>query len=249
MVGEFKVHHLGHTTESVHCHVPRSCPLYTSRRRCWTTAGAVAVMLLRRAHAAQHLCRIWPRAPVSRWCSLEVCHSSLTDLMRQYRTLDDQVILHFNRASAHSRDTGESAPPSLLQKHSTQFYSTSARDLGKSTYASVPNDVCAQFWQHLVKVWSEREDAIRYCISVTEKAHVPTTADNSDLRLDGDARAAPDVQSRSEHMDEFLMRQLRNELTIETIIRLRSLEAFKERCRVFAPSGNDARELEYWAGK
>ena len=133
---------------------------------------------------------------------------TLTDLLRQYRALDDQVTLRFNRASARSRDTGASTLPSLLQKHTTQFNSASAHDLGKSTYGNMPHDVCAQFWQQLVNVWAGREDAIRYCIAVTDAKRLPTIADNPDLRLDGDARPAPAVQSRSEQMDEFTVRHL-----------------------------------------
>ncbi|WFD35835.1 hypothetical protein MCUN1_002703 [Malassezia cuniculi] len=179
-----------------------------------------------------------------------VCFSlvQFKDLLRQYRALDDQVTLRFNRVSARSRDMGESAPPSLLQRHTSQFSSASAQDLGKSTYGTMPNDVCAKFWQQLVSVWSGREDAIKYCIATVGTSRTPTIADDPDLRLDSDARPAPAVQSRSEQMDEFIERQMRNELAIEQIIRQRSLEAFKERCRAFTPENSDAREQGYWKG-
>ena len=178
------------------------------------------------------------------------------DMLRQYRKLDDDVNLRFNRTLARARDQGTSVPPSLLQSHNSRFSSMSATDLGKTTYARTPENVCGFFWQELVNVWAGREDTIRYCIAVNAQATKPppTVADNPDLRLDRDAPPPPPPPlSRGESMPEFTARQLRNELAIESIIRHRSLDAFKSKCRAFVPhpdaGEHGERELRYWQGQ
>lgn len=167
------------------------------------------------------------------------------------------MTLRLNRSSARSRDTGTSAPPSLLQQHDKRFSSAAAADLGKSTYASLNDTVCASFWRELLDVWVRREDTIRYCIAVNgQAANPPAAATNPDNRLDKDYVAAPPpapAWSRAENQAEFTERQLRNELAVESIIRRRSLEVFKSRCRTFVPTPSDtvegAREQAFWEGK
>ncbi|KAI3617909.1 hypothetical protein CBS9595_003818 [Malassezia furfur] len=153
---------------------------------------------------------------------------------------------------------GTSAPPSLLQHHDGRFSSATASDLGKSTYASDSESVCAGFWRELVDVWMRREDTIRYCVAVNQATltSAPSSSSNPDDRLDLDRASAPaPVQSlsRAESQAEFTERQLRNELAIESIIRRRSLEVFKSRCRAFSPNLSDSvegqRERTYWEGK
>ena len=73
-----------------------------------------------------------------------------------------------------------------------------------------------------------------------------------DDRLDLDrAPAAASVLAtaagRGESDAEFTMRQLRNELAIEAIVRRRSLDVFKSRCRLFSPAHTE-REQAYWRG-
>jgi len=172
------------------------------------------------------------------------------DMLRQFRAVDDGVTLRLNRAFAQSRDTGSSAPPSLLQRHDKSFSSSSATDLGRTTYASVPDTMCAAIWTELVQLWTRREDTIKYCIDVNAK-HMPRPLSRDD-RLDLDrtqaaASAPATAVTRGESDAEFTMRQLRNELAIEAIVRRRSLDVFKSRCRLFSPAHTE-REQAYWRG-
>ena len=131
----------------------------------------------------------------------------MVDLLRQFRMLDDGVTLRMNRSSARSRDTGLSAPPSLLQSHDKRFSSASALDLGRSTYALDNESVCSGFWKELVDVWMRREDTIRYCIAVNQAAQPTTQALQSpDDRLDLDrSTISPPkpILSRAEKQAEF----------------------------------------------
>lgn len=172
------------------------------------------------------------------------------DMLRQFRAVDDGVTLRLNRAFAQSRDTGSSAPPSLLQRHDKSFSSSSATDLGRTTYSSVPDSMCAAIWTELVQLWTRREDTIKYCIDVNAR-QMPRPLSKDD-RLDMDrAQAAARIPaapvSRGESEAEFTMRQLRNELAIEAIVRRRSLDVFKSRCRLFSPAPTE-REQAYWSG-
>lgn len=135
----------------------------------------------------------------------------IPDLLRQFRALDDGITLRMNRSIARSRDTGTSAPPSLLQHHDGRFSSATASDLGKSTYASDSESVCAGFWRELVDVWMRREDTIRYCVAVNQATltSAPSSSSNPDDRLDLDRASAPaPVQSlsRAESQAEFTVR-------------------------------------------
>lgn len=177
------------------------------------------------------------------------------DMLRQFRAADDGVVLRLNRAFAQSRDAGSSVPPSLLQHHDARtFSSATASDIGRSTYASTSDAMCATIWAELVRLWKQREDTIKYCIAVNAQ-HAPAPLPTADARLDLDRPAPPPRLSRSETDAEFTTRQLRNELAIESIVRLRSLEGmslmltpvFKSRCRLFTPQ--DELGQTYFTGK
>ncbi|PKI85668.1 hypothetical protein MVES_000018 [Malassezia vespertilionis] len=160
------------------------------------------------------------------------------------------------RTWAKSRDMGTSAPPSLLQQHKSAFSSASAVDLGKSTYSRENESVCAAFWKELLDVWLRREDTIRYCIAVNARnMQLTSPSSNPDDRLDMDRAMTPQSapSSRGESQTEFVTRQLQNELSVESIIRCRSLEAFKSRCRLFTPHfdslARGGREKAFWEGR
>ncbi|KAF6767319.1 Caffeine-induced death protein 2 [Kalmanozyma brasiliensis GHG001] len=182
------------------------------------------------------------------------------DLLRQYRQLDDGITTRLNRSFARSRALGQSSSPTLLSSASST--SASSSDLGTSTYATPAPGACAAFWRELVDVWIGREEAVRFCIAVADATSrpnlPPASASNSDRVLDADYRPATRSEggerwSRAENSAETLARQLHNELKIESIIRARSLDAFKSRCRFFTPSppaGPDGdRERAMWAGR
>ena len=182
-------------------------------------------------------------------------------MLRQFRAVDDSVTLRLNRVLAQTRENGTSAPPSLLQRHDKSFMSSSATDLGRTTYGNaVPEQMCLAFWKELVDLWVRREDTIRYCIEINqqkmEQAHAPRRSISKDDYLDLDRVPVKEDPrpvlrlSRSEPEAEFTARQMQNELMVERIIRHRSLEAFKSRCRPFQPSDTASdRERAFWEGR
>lgn len=87
-------------------------------------------------------------------------------LMQEYRSLDDSVTTRLNRTLANSRASGLTSSPSLL---STHVASNSSLDLGKSTYASAPEQACLSFWLELVNVWIGREEVLNYCMKIEER--------------------------------------------------------------------------------
>jgi len=116
----------------------------------------------------------------------------------------------------------------------------------------------------LVDVWIGREEAVRFCIKVADEGSRSSATpavrkgDVRDSVLDADYRATSSGStgearwSRAENSSETLARQLHNELKVESIIRARSLDAFKSRCKFFTPNppagpGGD-RERAMWQG-
>ncbi|SPO35391.1 uncharacterized protein PSFLO_00862 [Pseudozyma flocculosa] len=175
------------------------------------------------------------------------------DLLRQHRQVDDTITTRLNRHLARSRDQGYLSSPSLLSS-SSPLSASNAADLGQSTYSTVPEQACAQFWKELLDVWKGREDVVRYCIGVADQARGPRPS-GTESKLDADYTPTPTQArwGRGEDQSEFLTRQMRNELAVESIIRKRSLEAFKSRCRFFQPSpppGPEGdRERAMWLGR
>lgn len=179
------------------------------------------------------------------------------ELLRQYRQLDDGITTRLNRSFARSRALGQSTSPSLLS--SSSMTSASSADLGTSTYATPAPGACAAFWRELVDVWIGREQVVRFCIKVVDQNSRPSQSlasqtqtqngqDTRDKLLDADylpssspsiagaASATAERWSRAENSAETLARQLHNELRVESIIRARSLDAFKSRCKFFTPT-------------
>ncbi|CCU99071.1 unnamed protein product [Malassezia sympodialis ATCC 42132] len=178
-----------------------------------------------------------PTPPSVRDVTPSLCLSlvEFKDMLRQFRAVDDSVTLRLNRAFAHSRDRGTSLPPSLLMQHDKSYSSSTATDLGRSTYSSVSETMCASIWLDLVDLWTRREDTIKYCMEINaqqaQQAQAAQAPINKEDLLDLDRaqareRSAPIEISRSrgESTAEFMARQLRNELMVESIVRRRSLE-------------------------
>lgn len=139
-------------------------------------------------------------------------------MLRQFRAVDDSVTLRLNREFAHSRDRGTSVPPSLLMQHSKSFSSSTATDVGRSTYSSVSEPMCATIWRDLVDLWMRREDTIKYCMEVNaqhaQQAQAAQAPRNKDDMLDLDrvqaqsALTAEIPRSRGESMGEFMVRAM-----------------------------------------
>lgn len=183
--------------------------------------------------------------------------SEFKDLLRQYRQLDDGITTRLNRTFARSRALGQSTSPSLLSN--TGMTSASSSDLGTSTYATPAPGACAAFWRELVDVWIGREEVVRFCIAVADQHANPASSasrsGSKDDILNADYKASPSTGTRwtrAENSAETLARQLHNELKVESIIRARSLDAFKSRCKFFTPTppaGPEGdRERAMWQG-
>ncbi|PWZ03318.1 hypothetical protein BCV70DRAFT_220305 [Testicularia cyperi] len=202
--------------------------------------------------------------------------SAFKELLRQYRSLDDGITTRLNRSFARSRDLGDSSAPSLLS--SSTGRSTDSKDLGTSTYGTPTQTACLELWNQLTSLWIGREEVVRFCVNVVDAQTSPTTTTTlakhqqstmappspskfaRDSRLDADLSPPSSSHSsytssgsRAESSIDVLKRQLHNELTIEQIIRARSLDAFKSRCRFFQPNPPPGpqgdRERAMWAGK
>ena len=172
------------------------------------------------------------------------------DMLRQFRAVDDGVTLRLNRAFAQSRDTGSSAPPSHFQRQEMALSSSRGRVVGRTTYASVPDTMCAAIWTELVQLWTRREDTIKYCIDVNAK-HMPRPLSRDD-RLDLDrAPAAASVLApaagRVEAGADCALRRLGPAGGGAACGGRRSLDVFKSRCRLFSPAHTE-REQAYWRG-
>ncbi|KAH8830880.1 caffeine-induced death protein 2-domain-containing protein [Flagelloscypha sp. PMI_526] len=96
------------------------------------------------------------------------------------------------------------------------------------------DETCAQFWRELVDTWTKRQTLVQYCIGVAEQkiedSHSIVPSANSD---------SPNPTRAKWSALQVTRDQLNNEATVEKIIRNRSLQAFRSRCRYFTPPADD----------
>ncbi|KLO07539.1 hypothetical protein SCHPADRAFT_1001583 [Schizopora paradoxa] len=158
----------------------------------------------------------------------ETCHniSLFKELMKEYRKLDDSVTMRMNRSLAQFRDRD--------------------RMRADSASSNPQEESCAYFWKELVANWEKRSEIIHYCVdvvgeSIQEKQNV-MDSESPDSETHKSARSAS-------YSDEVKRNQIRNELAIEAIVRQRSLDAFKSRCRFFNPPLNDPDSRKWWSGR
>lgn len=82
-----------------------------------------------------------------------------------------------------------------------------------------------------------------YCVNVVDQSM------NEKRRVlegqHGDARAQRKAQADL-FAEEVKRNQVHNELSVERIIRKRSLDAFQSRCRYFTPPMNDVEARNWW---
>ncbi|KAF8610718.1 hypothetical protein BDV93DRAFT_484153 [Ceratobasidium sp. AG-I] len=148
--------------------------------------------------------------------------SQFKELMKEYRKLDDSVTMRMNRNLAQFRDRDR---------------------LGSGRGGSSQDEACLHFWRELVANWVNRTEIVNYCVAVVD-ASMDTKREaiaGQDPRLDENRRTAASL-----YTDEVKRNQMRNELAVETIIRQRSLDAFKSRCRYFEPPKSEARSRQWW---
>ncbi|KAI9310170.1 caffeine-induced death protein 2 [Dichotomocladium elegans] len=88
---------------------------------------------------------------------------------------------------------------------------------------------CGEFFAQLAESYRKREQAVDYCLKVMDEQ---IAKKNKLLEEDPDDY---DVQS-SLFTDESKRRMIANELVVEDIVRARSLQVFKNKCKIFDTS-------------
>ncbi|KAF8592172.1 hypothetical protein K439DRAFT_1650365 [Ramaria rubella] len=168
-----------------------------------------------------------PSSPQVIHVTAETCHNLtlFKDLMKEYRRLDDSVPMRLNRNLAQFRDRERQ---------------------GSSSTAGMQDEACAYFWNQLVAGWKARTEIVQYCVEVVDSSMEAKRAAfaTDDAILDANVRRRK--QDAILYADEVKRNQIRNELTVERIVRLRSLEAFKSRCKYFEPPRTDAEARKWW---
>ncbi|KAH7929436.1 hypothetical protein BV22DRAFT_1002723 [Leucogyrophana mollusca] len=156
--------------------------------------------------------------------SQSTCHnlSLFKDLLREYRRLDDTITMRLNRSNAQFRDRDRA---------------------GTAGKGNIQDQACAYIWKELVENWKRRTEIVDYCVGVVDQS-----MDEKRKALDGqegDARAQRKTQAAL-FADEVKRSQVHNELSVEKIVRQRSLDAFQTRCRYFSPPTTDAEARKWW---
>ncbi|KAL1932809.1 hypothetical protein VTP01DRAFT_8487 [Rhizomucor pusillus] len=88
---------------------------------------------------------------------------------------------------------------------------------------------CGQFFAELAEAYKKREEAVNYCLKVMDEQ---IEKKNKLLEEDPD-----DFDTKSSlFTDESKRRMIANELVVEDIVRERSLQVFRSKCKVFDTS-------------
>ncbi|CAO3653063.1 unnamed protein product [Cunninghamella echinulata] len=87
-------------------------------------------------------------------------------------------------------------------------------------------NACGDFFKQLSSAYRKREEAVDYCLKVLD---TEIEAKNKKLQEDPDDY---DVQTGL-FSDETKRRMIANELIVEDIVRERTIQVFKTKCRVF----------------
>ncbi|KAI0092069.1 caffeine-induced death protein 2-domain-containing protein [Irpex rosettiformis] len=151
------------------------------------------------------------------------CHNLtlFKDIMSQYRKLDDTIITSLNRANSQFRDLERAG-------------------IGKGT---VQEQACAHLWKDLVENWNRRTEIVGYCVNVVDQSLEEKRASLAN------ADADPAEQRKIKgvlYAEEVKRNQIHYELTVEKIVRTRSLQAFRSRCKFFEPPLSDKQAREWW---
>ncbi|KIY48826.1 hypothetical protein FISHEDRAFT_72532 [Fistulina hepatica ATCC 64428] len=159
--------------------------------------------------------------------SPSTCHnlSMFKELLNEYRKLDDTINMRINRANAAMRDQEREGWVQNIVK-------------GKP----VEDQACELLWRELLANWKRRTTLVDYCISVVDDSlarkeqAMSTTTDPSQQRK---------IESAM-YSEQVLRNQVRNQLTVENIVRQRSRQAFLSRCRYFVPPKTDEEARKMW---
>ncbi|KAJ6485011.1 caffeine-induced death protein 2-domain-containing protein [Mycena vitilis] len=156
---------------------------------------------------------------VSRSTCLDL--SSFREMLREYRKLDDSINIRLNRETALVRDQERSGRP------------------GKG---SVQDQACANLWQELVSNWKRRKQLIDYCVAVVDQAK----EDKQKAAQVEDDPARRRTIEATMFSDDVKRNQVHDELSIDSIVQKRSLQAFRTRCRYFEPPLTDTAARKFW---
>ncbi|KAH9951686.1 caffeine-induced death protein 2-domain-containing protein [Amylocystis lapponica] len=152
------------------------------------------------------------------------CHdlSLFKDLMREYRKLDDSITMRLNRSTAQFRDRDR---------------------LGVGSKGNFEDQACAQIWRELVANWLRRTEIVGYCVEVVDHSM------EEKRRLLEHQDENPATLRRTQgalFAEEVKRNQVHNELSVEKIVRRRSLDAFRSRCKYFEPPPSDTEARQWW---
>ncbi|KAJ6539337.1 caffeine-induced death protein 2-domain-containing protein [Mycena capillaripes] len=157
---------------------------------------------------------------VSRSTCLDV--GSFKELLREYRKLDDSITIRLNRENAMVRDQ--------------------ERIYGRPGKGSAQDQACANLWQELVSNWNRRKQVIDYCVGVVDQSKEEKQK-AAEVEEDPSRRRKLEAAMFSDNVQR---NQVHDELSIDAIVRKRSLQAFRSRCRYFVPPSTDSEARKLW---
>ncbi|KAH9482638.1 hypothetical protein JR316_0004738 [Psilocybe cubensis] len=117
------------------------------------------------------------------------------------------------------------------------------RTIGLAANITVQDQACDNIWRELVANWKRRTQLVEFCASVVDKS---LTENQSAL---DDETQDPATRRRIQGVvfaNEVKRKQVHNELVVESIVRKRSADAFKTRCKYFVPPQTDAEARRMW---
>ncbi|KIK65285.1 hypothetical protein GYMLUDRAFT_38719 [Collybiopsis luxurians FD-317 M1] len=144
-------------------------------------------------------------------------------VIREYRALDDGIDMRLNRTTAFMREQ---------ERQRT--------NRGKT---SVEEQACLRLWQEIVSNWTRRQQLIDYCVAVADQS----AQAKQEILDDRDSSPSAMRKARAEKYSAEVKRdQIHKELTIEAIVKQRSVAALKSRCKYFQPQTSDAEAQKLW---
>ncbi|GAW05298.1 coiled-coil domain-containing protein 58 [Lentinula edodes] len=127
-------------------------------------------------------------------------------VLRSYRGLDDTINMRLNRTAAFMHDQ--------------------ERQKVSRSKLSAEEQACSRLWQELVSNWSRRKELIEYCVGVVDKSN-----EEKQEIVDSQTSSPSEVRkARAEKYSQEVKRdQIHKELSVETIVKQRSIDVFRSR--------------------
>ncbi|KAF8913887.1 caffeine-induced death protein 2 [Gymnopilus junonius] len=108
---------------------------------------------------------------------------------------------------------------------------------------TVQDEACESIWRELVANWKRRTQLVEYCVSVVDQSLTEKRAVLEDQTQDESSRRRTQGEM---YADQVKRKQVRNELSVESIVRKRSADAFTSRCKYFVPPQTDTEARKMW---